>query len=58
MSVLASSKGENVLINFDNSIPLDQIDSFISKLKSVNKNIKFASASDITGMNLTIRKES
>lgn len=56
LSVLASSKGENVLINFDNSIPLDQIDSFISKLKSVNKNIKFASASDITGMNLTIRK--
>ena len=58
LSVLASSKGENVLINFDNSIPLDQIDSFISKLKSVNKNIKFASVSDITGMNLTIRKES
>jgi peptidoglycan/xylan/chitin deacetylase (PgdA/CDA1 family) len=57
LSVLSSSKGENVLINFDNSTPIDQIDSFLSKLKSINKNIKFASPSDVTGMNLTIRKE-
>lgn len=55
-NTLSSSNGKNVLINFDNSIPLDQIDHFISKLKSANKNIKFASASDITGMNLTIRR--
>lgn len=46
-----------VLVNFDNSAPPDQIDTFISKLKSMGDSIYFINASDLTGMNLTERKE-
>jgi hypothetical protein len=48
-----------VLINFDNSTPIDQIDSFLSKLKSIGNgnSIYFVNASELTGINLTQRKE-
>jgi Polysaccharide deacetylase len=46
-----------VLINFDNSTPINQIDSFISNLKSISNNIYFINASELTGMILTERKE-
>ena len=42
-----------VLIDFDNSTPIKQIDSFVSELKSTN--IHFVSASDLTHTSLTIR---
>ena len=46
-----------VLINFDNSTPISQVDSFISNLKSENKDIHFVNASELTGMNLTIKRK-
>ncbi len=42
------------LINFDNSTPIEQIDSFISELKSGN--VRFINASELTGIDLTIRE--
>lgn len=42
-----------VLINFDNSTPIEQIDSFITHLKSPN--VRFESATDLTGLELTKR---
>jgi hypothetical protein len=42
-----------VLINFDNSTPIEQIDSFIAHLKSPN--VRFESATDLTGLELTKR---
>ena len=42
------------VINFDNSTPIEQIDHFISQLKS--SNIRFVNASEITGIDLTIRE--
>jgi peptidoglycan/xylan/chitin deacetylase (PgdA/CDA1 family) len=46
-----------VLINFDNSTPVDQINTFISKLKSMGNSIYFVSASELTGLDLTARRE-
>jgi peptidoglycan/xylan/chitin deacetylase (PgdA/CDA1 family) len=46
-----------VLVDFDNSTPIDQIDSFISNLKSEIKDIHFINASELTRMDLTIRKK-
>lgn len=54
---IISSKQIPILINFDNSTPVDQIDSFISSLRSIGNNIYFINASELTGMNLTERKE-
>lgn len=42
-----------VLINFDNSTPVENIDNYISQLKS--KHILFVDASELTGINLTFR---
>ncbi|MGH9921226.1 MAG: polysaccharide deacetylase family protein [Nitrososphaerales archaeon] len=42
------------LINFDNSIPIEKIDLFISQLKSGN--VRFVNASEVTGIDLTIRE--
>ncbi|HEU5221196.1 MAG TPA: polysaccharide deacetylase family protein [Candidatus Nitrosotalea sp.] len=41
-----------VLVNFDNSTPISQIDEFISEFKS--KNFRFVSATELTSMDLTI----
>jgi len=41
-----------VLVNFDNSTPVSQIDEFISEFKS--KNFRFVSATELTSMDLTI----
>ena len=41
-----------VLVNFDNSTPMSQIDEFISEFKS--KNFRFVSATELTSMDLTI----
>lgn len=56
-NIVSSNKGMPVLVNFDNSISIDQIDTFISKLKSMSDNIYFINASDLMGINLTERKE-
>lgn len=45
-----------VLINFNNSTPIEQITSFIIHLKSPD--VKFESASDLTGLELTKRYNS
>lgn len=42
------------VINFDNSTPVEQIDRFISELKSGN--VRFVNASEITGIELTVRE--
>lgn len=44
-----------LIINFDNSISIEQIDNFISHLKSGN--IRFVNASVLTGLDLTIRED-
>lgn len=43
-----------VLIHLDNYTPIDEIDNFITDLKSGN--IRFVNASDVTGLDLTIRE--
>lgn len=43
-----------ILINFDNSIPIEKIDGFISMLKS--RQILFVDASELTGINLTVKQ--
>lgn len=43
-----------VLINFDNQTPIEKIDRFVSDLKS--SHIRFVSASDLTGVDLTSKK--
>ena len=43
-----------ILINFDNSTPVEQIDRFISELKSGN--VRFVNASEVTGIDLTVRE--
>ena len=52
-----SSKKKPVLINFDNSMPVSQIDTFISKIKSKISNVHFTNASELTDVPLTIRRE-
>ncbi len=42
------------VINFDNSTPVEQIDRFISELKSGN--VRFVNASEVTSIDLTIRE--
>ena len=46
---------EPIVINFDSSTPVNYIDNFISKIKS--KNTIFLDASELTGLQLTIRNE-
>lgn len=43
-----------VLINFDNSVSIEKIDDFISKLQS--RQILFVDASELTGINLTVKQ--
>ena len=51
---IVSSKGnEPILINFDNSISVEDIENFISTLKAGSKGIDFISASEVTGIILT-----
>ena len=46
---------EPIVINFDSSTPVNYIENFISKIKS--KNTIFVDASELTGLQLTIRNE-
>lgn len=46
---------EPVLVNFDNSTPVSQIEEFISEFKS--ENFHFVSASDLTSLDLTVHGE-
>lgn len=46
---------EPIVINYDSSTPVNYIDNFISKIKS--KNTVFLDASELTGLQLTIRNE-
>lgn len=46
-----------ILINFDNSIPVSQIDDSISKIKSNIGDVRFANASELTDVSLTARKK-
>lgn len=47
-----------IAVNFDSSMQVEQIDEFISKLESVhNHRILFVNASDLTGLDLTIRED-
>ena len=48
------SSDNPVLINFDNSTPVENIDKYISQLKS--KHILLIDASELTGINLTINQ--
>ena len=43
-----------IIINFDNEIPVEQIDQFVSDLKS--SHIRFVSTSELTGIDLTVKK--
>lgn len=45
-----------VMVNFDNSVPVSQIDSFIAGAKSKISNIDFTNASELTNILLTVRK--
>jgi peptidoglycan/xylan/chitin deacetylase (PgdA/CDA1 family) len=53
---LASSSKVPVLISFDNSIPIEKIDRFVSDLTSDSK-VKLVNASDLTQLNLTVKGE-
>ena len=50
-----SSNGRPVIINFDNTTPIPNIDEYLSHLKS--KHIVLLSASQLTGLDLTVRGE-
>ena len=45
-----------VMVNFDNSVPASQIDSFIAGTKSKISNVDFTNASELTNILLTVRK--
>lgn len=45
--------GEPIVVNFNNSIPVENIENFISHMGS--HNVRFVSASELTNMQLTIR---
>ena len=45
-----------VTVNFDNSVPASQIDSFIAGTKSKISNVDFTNASELTNIPLTVRK--
>jgi len=49
------SSDNPIIINFDNTTPVQKIDEYISQLKS--RHIVLLSASQLTGINLTIRGE-
>lgn len=46
---------EPVLVNFDNSTPVSNIEQFISEFKS--ENFRFVSATELTSIDLTVRGE-
>jgi hypothetical protein len=47
----------SVAVNFDSSVPLEQIEQFIARLQSVNdERIHVVSASELTATSLTIRE--
>ncbi|MGI0097787.1 MAG: polysaccharide deacetylase family protein, partial [Nitrosopumilaceae archaeon] len=54
--ILKQKSNNPIIISFDNSIPIDQIDRFISSVKS--RSTLFINTSDLVGFNLTIRSES
>ena len=45
-----------VMVNFDNSVPVSQIDSFIAGTKSKISDVDFTNASELTNLLLTVRK--
>lgn len=45
-----------IMVNFNNSVPVSQIDSFIAGAKSKISNIDFTNASELTNILLTVRK--
>jgi peptidoglycan/xylan/chitin deacetylase (PgdA/CDA1 family) len=50
-----SSKGNPVAINFDNTIPINYIDGYISDIKSRIADVHFTNPSEITNLALTNR---
>ena len=44
-----------IIVEFDNSVPIDEINRFLTKLTSEHKDIQFVSPSELTRMDLTIR---
>ena len=46
---------EPILVNFDNSTPIEQIDKFITEFKA--ENFRFVSATELTSLDLTVRGE-
>jgi len=54
--ILKQKSDTPIVISFDNSTPIDQIDRFISSIKS--HSTLFINTSDLVGFNLTIRGES
>lgn len=45
-----------IMVNFDNSVPVSQIDSFIKSTKSKVSDVDFTNASELTDLVLTVRK--
>jgi peptidoglycan/xylan/chitin deacetylase (PgdA/CDA1 family) len=45
-----------IMVNFDNSVPVNQIDSFIESTKSKVSDVDFTNASELTDLVLTVRK--
>ena len=55
--VVRPSEPVPIAIQFDNSMDIDQVDTFISKLKADYQNeIQFVNASDVVGLDLTVRR--
>lgn len=54
--ILKQKSNNPIVISFDNSTPINQIDRFISSVKS--RSTLFINTSDLVGFNLTIRSES
>ena len=57
LNTISSNNMDDVnLIDFDNSIPVTQIDEFIFKLKKTDENIRFISGSELTGLRLNAQR--
>lgn len=55
--VVRPSEPVPIAIQFDNTMEVDQVDTFISKLKADYPNeIQFVNASDVVGLDLTVRR--
>lgn len=56
-SLSSSSMNKPIMVVFNNSIPINQIDSFIAETKSKISNIDFVNSSELTNIPLSVRKE-